>query len=130
MRDALFDCSGSDAEIDAALQEAEVVSERIRRCVDENSSIAQDQEVYSKRYDRLAKRYEAVKDRLTELQKKRTGREKKAEAINRFMQRLAERDEALTTFTDGLWLDSIDQVTVHPSGTLAFRFQDGTEILI
>ena len=46
------------------------------------------------------------------------------------MQRLAERDEALTTFTDGLWLDSIDQVTVHPSGTLAFRFQDGTEILI
>lgn len=130
MRDALFDCSGIDAEIDAALQEAEVVSELIRRCVDENSSIAQDQEVYSKRYDGLAKRYEAVKDKLTELQKKRTSREKKAEAINRFMQRLAERDEALTTFTDGLWLDSIDQVTVHPDGTLAFRFQDGSEVTV
>ena len=42
----------------------------------------------------------------------------------------AERDEALTTFTDGLWLDSIDQVTVHPDGTLTFRFQDGTALLI
>ena len=101
-----------------------------QRGVEENSTVALDQDVYTKRYDGLIQRYEAAKGKLTELQKKRAGREKKAEAINRFMQRLAERDEPLTTFTDGLWLDSIDLVTVRADGTLAFRFQDGNEAIV
>ena len=130
MRDSLFDCAEIDSEIGAVLQEADVVAELIRRCVDENSSIAQDQEAYTKRYNGLVQRYETIKEKLTERQKKRTARQKKAEAINRFMDRLAERDEPLTTFTDGLWLDSIDLVTVHADGMLTFRFQGGTEILI
>ena len=130
MRDALCDCSELDAETETVLQEADVVAELIRRCVDENSSVAQDQEAYTKRYNGLVQRYETIKEKLTELQKKRTARQKKAEAINRFMDRLAERDEPLTTFTDGLWLDSIDLVTVHADGMLTFRFQGGTEILI
>ena len=130
MRDALCNCSAIDAEIEAALQETDVVAELIRRCVDENSSIAQDQEAYSKRYDGLVQRYEAAKDRLAGLQKKRTGREKKSEAITRFMQRLAERDEPPTTFTDGLWLDTIDQVTVHADGVLTFQFQNGNVITV
>ena len=130
MRDSLFDCSEIDSEINAVLQEADVVAELIRRCVDENSSIAQDQDVYTKRYNGLVQRYETAKEKLTELQKKRAARQKKAETITRFIDRLAEREEPLMTFTDGLWLDSIDLVTVRADGTLLFRFQDGTEILI
>lgn len=130
MLDTLTDCSEVDAEIETVMQEAEVVAGMLQRGVEENSTVALDQDVYTKRYDGLVQRYEAAKGKLTELQKKRAGREKKAEAINRFMQRLAERDEPLTTFTDGLWLDSIDLVTVLADGTLAFRFQDGNEAIV
>ncbi len=76
----------------------------------------------------LMERDSETTEKLVTLQKKRAGRLKKAEAITRFIRRLSERDEALTTFTDGLWLDSIDQVNVHPDGTLTFRFQDGNEV--
>ncbi len=69
-------------------------------------------------------------EKLAALRKKRADRLKKAEAITRFMQRLSERDEPLTVFTDGLWLDSIDLVTVRPDGTLTFRFRDGNEITV
>ncbi len=130
MRDSLFDCSEIDREINAVLQEADVVAELIRRCVDENSSIAQDQDVYTKRYNGLVQRYETAKEKLTELQKKRAVRQKKAEAITRFMERLAEREEPLMTFTDGLWLDSIDLVAVREDGSLTFRFQDGNEVTV
>ena len=85
---------------------------------------------YTKRYNGLVQRYETVREKLKELQKKRTARQKKAEAITRFMDRLAERDEPLTTLTDGLWLDSIDLVTVHAEGTLTFRFQNGKEVAV
>lgn len=89
-----------------------------------------DQEVYTKRYNSLMERYGEVKEKLIALQKKRTNRLKKAEAIGRFMQRLSEQDEPLTVFTDGLWLDSIDLVTVCSDGTLTFRFQDGNEVTV
>ncbi len=85
---------------------------------------------YTKRYNSLMERYGKATEKLAALQKKRADRLKKAEAITRFMQRLSERDEPLTVFTDGLWLDSIDLVTVHSDGTLTFRFQDGNEVTV
>jgi thioredoxin reductase len=41
-----------------------------------------------------------------------------------FMQRLAERDGALSEFTAGLWIDSIETVIVQCDGMLVFRFQN------
>ena len=130
MRDALFDCSEIDAAMETVLQETEVVAELIRRTVDENGSIAQDQAAYCKRYDGLVQRYEDTKNKLADLQKKRTARQKKAEALTRFMTQVSERNEPLTAFTDGLWLDAIDQVTVQPDGVLLFRFQGGREVTV
>ncbi len=130
MRDALCDCTEIDAEIESILQEAEVLAEMIQRAVDENSSVALDQDAYNKRYDSLVERYETSRGRLAELKAQRTERQKKAEVINRFMKHLAVRDEPLTTSTDGLWIDSVDHVTVQLDGSLVFHFQDGREVTV
>ena len=107
-----------------------MVAELIRRCVDENSSTALDQDEYNSRYNGLVERYEQAKARITELDKKRTGRLIKADAIGGFMFRLRELDQPLEHFDERLWLDVIDSVTVHRDGNLTFKFQGGTEVLV
>lgn len=130
MQATLTDCSEIDSQIDAAMQESEVVAALVQRCVDDNSRNALDQDAYLARYNELVERYEAVKAKLNALQKKRTERLQKADAIGGFMFTLMERDAPLKTFTDGLWIDSIDLVTVLADGTLEFRFQNGSEITV
>lgn len=82
------------------------------------------------RYNALVERYEAAKGKLKALQKKRTERLQKADAIGGFMFALMERDAPLETFTDGLWIDSIDQVTIDNDGGLTFRFLNGIEVTV
>ena len=84
--------------------------------------------MYNKRYEGLRRRYETASVKLAVLQEKRSERQKKADAIGRFIKRLSEWDEPLREFTEGLWIDSIDLVTVGVDGTLFFRFQDGISV--
>ena len=126
----LTNCMEIDREIDTAVQETEVIAGLVQRCVEENSRSALDQEAYLARYNGLVERYETAGAKLKSLQKKRTARLQKADAIGGFMFALAERDSALEAFTDGLWIDSIDLVTVHSDGSLTFRFQNGGEVTV
>lgn len=130
MRDSLFDCTRIDAEIADAQEEMNLLSGLAESSVDENSSRALDQDAYKKRMSTLFQRYDEAAAKLSDLQSKRAERQKKAEAITRFMKRLSERDGPLRTFTDGLWIDTIETVTVRPDGCMVFRFQGGTEVTI
>lgn len=129
MQDALTDCTEIDRETQELLQELEIVMELINRCVDENSRVAQDQEEYLARYNGLVERYETAQARIKALEKERTKRMAKADAIGGFMFRLREVDQPLEHFDERLWLEVIDCVTVFGDG-LVFRFQNGTEIRV
>ena len=100
--------------------------ELIQRCVEENSRVAQDQDEYLARYNGLVERYEKAQGRIKALEKERTERMAKADAIGGFMFRLRELDQPLEHFDQRLWLEVIDHVTVQRDG-LIFRFQNGTE---
>ena len=63
-----------------------------------------------------------------ELERERTERVAKADAIGGFMFRLRELDQPLEHFDERLWLDVIDSVIVRRDGVLTYRFQDGTEV--
>ena len=126
----LFLGTSLDSEIAALLSEVEVVSELTKRCIEENSTTAQNQATYLERYNSLAERYEAAKTKLVKLQAAKAQREAKAEDIGGFMFELAEYGEPLTEFDDRLWLTVIDTVTVHRNGRLTFRFQTGHEITV
>ena len=130
MREALCDCTAIDEEIETIIQESEVLVEMMTKCVEENSTVALDQDSYDKRYNGLVERYEACKKRLDELKEQRSVRREKASAISQFLHRLSEREEPLTVFTAGLWIDSIDKVTVQPDGAMVFRFLGGNEVTV
>ena len=129
MQAALTDTGSLDSEISALLSEMEVVAELTKRCIEENSTTAQDQTTYLERYNGLAERYETAKTKLEKLQAAKAQREAKAEDIGGFMFELAEYGESLTEFDDRLWLTVIDIVTVHRDGRLTFKFQTGHEML-
>ena len=128
MQTTLTDCSEIDRETRELLQELEVVAELTRRCVDENSTSALDQDDYQTRYNGLLERYNRAEARIKELEIQRTERMAKADAIGAFMFRLREMDQPLEHFDDRLWLEIVDCVTVHRDGSLIFKFQNGTEI--
>ena len=103
--------------------------ELIQRCVDENSRVAQDQDEYLARYNGLVERYENAQARLKALEKDRTERMAKADAIGGFMFRLREMDQPLEHFDERLWLEVIDCVMVQRD-EIIFRFQNGSEIRV
>ncbi len=58
MQATLTDCTGIDTEIDSLLEEIDVVTELTKRCIAENSQMAQNQEEYAARYNGFVERYE------------------------------------------------------------------------
>ena len=130
MQTKLTDCADIDREKQDLLQELEIVMELIQRCVDENSRVAQDQEEYLARYNGLVDRYEKVQTRIKELEKKRTERMAKADAIGGFMFRLRELDQPLEHFDERLWLDTIECATVSRDWDLTFKFWNGNKVRV
>lgn len=57
----LADTSAIDTEMRELLREMEVVAALTKKCIEENSSMAQDQEAYTARYNGYVERYEKVK---------------------------------------------------------------------
>lgn len=129
MQNALTDCTEIDRETQDLLQELEIVMELIQRCVDENSRVAQDQDEYLARYNGLVERHENAQARLKALEKDRTERMAKVDAIGGFMFRLRELEQPLEYFDERLWLEVIDCVMVQRD-EIIFRFQNGSEIRV
>ena len=124
----LTDTSGIDAELEELLREMEVVAGLTKKCIEENSSTAQDQAEYTARYNAYVDRYDRAKERYDLLTAQKAEKQTKAKAIDRFIDALLAREELLTEFDNRLWLTVVDYVTVHRDGKMTFRFYDGTEI--
>lgn len=124
----LADCTVLDTQITELLEEIEVITELTKRCIAENSSNAQSQEEYNKKYNGYVERYEKTKAKVERLQAQREERIAKADGIGAFMFRLSELDEPPTEFDNQLWMQTIDRVMIHEDGRLVFIFKNGTEI--
>ena len=109
--------------------ELEIVSELTRKLIAENATTVMQQEEYNRRYDALAQRYRDAEDRARELQSQKVTRRFQADVIESFMNEIRAFDDSLPVkYSDRLWLNLIDRVTVYEDGRLVFRFKNGTEI--
>ena len=123
----LTDTSSIDAEMEELLWEMEVIAGLTKKCIEENSSSAQNQEEYTARYNGYVDRYEKAKGRHDALTALRQEKLSKAKAIDRFLATISKREDLLTEFDNRLWLSLVDYAEVYRDGTLIFRFFDGTE---
>ena len=124
------DCTEIENQLTQLRQELEVIAEMIQKCVQENASAPQDQDVYLEKYNGLVQKYEAVTDKVEKLETEKSLRTGRAESFERFIKMFSTLKSSLIEFDDDVWLQAIDVVKVKSDGHFIFVFHGGTEIEI
>lgn len=130
MRRALTDMRDLDAEIARLSDECEIVAELVRSLVKENSSTAQSQEEYLKKYDNLNKRYEDLVCELEGQKAERTMRQQQDEAMSTFIKTMKKNPLVIETWDDTIWTVMAEKGIVGRNGGIRFVFYIGAEIEI
>lgn len=130
IKDEMYDTAELETEQAALQQEVMVVTELVEQCISENAHVAQNQKDYQKKYDALSERYDRTKERLDKVSGRIMERQAKREMIEAFLHDLAEMDEDVQEFTDDLWFNLLDYVTVFSKKDVRFTFKNGTEISV
>lgn len=125
---ALTDTSKLDKESTKLQSELDIVTEMLRKCVEENAHSALDQADYEERYKALAERYENIKKGIVEINDKRLERSVKRENIRKFLKILEKSPTILIEFDDELWNAVIEIVKVNSEREITFVFKDGFEL--
>ncbi|AKA72361.1 recombinase family protein [Clostridium scatologenes] len=125
---ALTDTTKLDKESAKLQNELEVVSELLKKCVEENAYTVLDQAEYEERYNSLSERYKAIENKITEINDKCIERNAKQERIEEFIKILEKNSTVLTEFDDELWNAVIEIVKVNSEIDIIFVFKDGFEL--
>jgi len=128
--DYLTDCTEIDRKRESLIEEMEIVSQLIRKLIQDNSTSAQDQTGYIEKYNGYTARYETANSELALLEQERLARQGRADAFMDFINAFKSTESKLLGFDTTLWLLTIDRVKVMNDGKLIFIFQSGTEITI
>jgi len=125
---ALCACTSIDAELAEKKSEAEVLTELTRKHIEENASLARDQEAYQERYNDLLARYTTATKRITELTEIKEKRKSQQTVLTAFTDTMEKQEQTLDAFNEELWLAVIEKATVFSDGRIVFSFINGTEI--
>ena len=99
-------------------------------CIRENAHVAQSQTDYQENYETLSANYDSIKKRLEEVSEKIRERREKRERIEAFLKEIETLTPGVTEFTEDLWLNLLDHMTVYSEDDIRFTFKDGTEIKV
>lgn len=124
----LTDTSKLDRESNKLQNEMEIVTEMLRKCVEENANNALNQTEYEERYNALAERYESIKKGLEGINENRLERSAKQENILAFIKELEQREGVITEFDEELWNGTVERLIVNAGDNINFVFKDGIEL--
>ena len=128
MRTLVNDCTALTAEIDSLNEELQVVAGLVSQCVRENATTEQSQDEYTKKYNRLVKRYEKATARLQVVTEERECRMQRDRELRLFIDSIENHPLVLEAWDEGLWISLLETATVHSDDNITFRFKNGTEI--
>ena len=130
IKNLLTDVSEEEKQIEEANIEIDIVSELVKKLINDNSNKAQDQEKYQERYNELLSRYENAKKLLKECEERKQSKTTKGFVIEDFIKTLQETNSSLTSWSDSIWLTSIDKCIINDDKTIEFYFKNGSKIKI
>ena len=110
------------------LEEMNIVSELVKKLIDENSNTPMNQDDYIEKYDGYTNRFNKAKEQYTKLQKTMEQRQLKAATIKNFINEIPKMDNLPIEFNERLWNSVIDTVTVYEDERIVFKFKNGIEI--
>lgn len=130
LRTMVSDCAEIDVEISKLEQEIEIVTELVKKCVNDNALTVQSQEEYQKRYDGLVKRYEKAVSKHNSLLTERATRIDRSRGLHIFIESIKIQPLLIDAWDDYLWTSLVESGTVMQDGSVVFKFVNGTEISI
>jgi hypothetical protein len=126
--EVLTDTTALDKEFADQASERDVVTELMRKDIEEDAHNALDQEDFNARREALLARYNDTKSRMNAITEKIQTRAAKRENISRFMDDLENRDGLLNEFDEALWCETVETVTVYSEKDVAVTFKDGSVV--
>ena len=127
-RKILGDTEGLEKEKADQAEEMNVAAELIRKEMDRNARVAQDQKEYDRKFAALEERYrkaEAVCREAEETIRRQGARNR---LLGQMIKQVKKLEAPVTEFDAGLWGVFVDRVTVMADGKKVVRFKDGMEI--
>ena len=129
LRDEYLNTDAIDTECAALTDEMEIVEALTKKLIAENATTAIPQDEYNRKYDALAQRYHTAEEKADQLQRQKVTKRFQADVMECFMTELMTIDASLPVhYSDRLWLNLVDRVTVYEDGNLGFHFKNGMEI--
>ena len=126
----LADTFELEAKLSAAQTSCETAAERMRRYVDDNTRIIQDQAEYERQFNSMIGEHKAAESSINKLKDEILEQGVRKENIRRYLDELRTSGDIITEFDEALWQTIVESVTVHTDKVLSFKFRDGTEIPI
>ena len=118
-----------ESKTDGLREEMAVASELIRQAIEQNASMAMNQEEFGQRYQSLSDRFQRAADQLKEIEAECARRAHKRSELETFMKNLRNREMTLEEFDAMLWLSMVKRVTVEVDGKMRFTFTNNMEIV-
>jgi site-specific DNA recombinase len=128
MLDMLSDHSKLDAQIAKANEEIKLVAGLVSACVHENAEKAQDQDVYSSKYNSLVDRHQKAMARLEKLKAACADSVNRERELRGFIDALTTNPLALDAWDEQLWRRLVVKGVVGRDGHIEFDFWGGDRI--
>ena len=125
-KSTVFDTTALEIEAASLETEMQVISEKMQALIQENATIALDQEEYQKRFQAMSDRFDQAKAKKTETEKQIADKKARLGAVEEYMRLLKKQNGRVEEFNSELWCGLLDYVTVGEN--MVFRFRDGTEV--
>jgi site-specific DNA recombinase len=123
---AIVDNAALEMERDALQEECEVVMELLRKMVQENARVTQNQDEYNIKSRSMTERYDKASKQLAEVKDDIEACNAKRNELESFLKVLDSRDGLLTGFDENLWLGIVDKLKVHSGNRFTFVLKDGS----
>ncbi len=110
--------------------EVEVVTQMVSTLVKENAIMAQDQDVYQKKYSNLVERHDALVIEIESIEKQLLEAARHQKGLKEFLGTLNQQSELISEFDDMLWETMVDKVEISHNRIVTFTLKNGSEVVV
>ena len=126
----LTDTSEIDSKIESLNNEISDLKLLIEGLIKDNTSRAQNQDDYMKRYNTHLEKFETLKVQLDDALIERELKSQKAEAMKSFVKEIKHKQSFIQEFEPILWNTMVNEAVVNKDNKIKFKFKNGREIII
>ncbi|MEG2687059.1 MAG: recombinase family protein [Christensenellaceae bacterium] len=124
----LYDCSELNSAIEMITQEIEVIAKMVKSCLNENASSTMSQNDYAQKHSSLVKRYEKAAKKRDALTSEQSRKQERCKELERFIETLKKQPLVLANWDATLWISLLEKAIIYHDGKMIFQFKNGTEV--